>query len=100
VVDLPVAKSNMVNHIKTVKSKIIRIIYVADKHNPYHVDLIIWGLQDKYFSDAVLDGAARYISQSMRLVTVPGAGHWVHRDASEVVNREIRSWLRTLENSK
>jgi epoxide hydrolase 4 len=62
--------------------------------------LIIWGLQDEYFSYAVLDGAARYISQSMRLVTVPGAGHWVHRDASEVVNREIRSWLRTLENSK
>ncbi|HZC35839.1 MAG TPA: alpha/beta hydrolase [Chthoniobacterales bacterium] len=62
--------------------------------------LIIWGLQDEYFCDAVLDGAARYISQSMRLVTVPGAGHWVHQDAAEVVNREIRSWLSSLQNSK
>jgi pimeloyl-ACP methyl ester carboxylesterase len=62
--------------------------------------LIIWGLQDEYFSDAVLDGAARYIAQSMRLVTIPGAGHWVHRDAPAVVSREIRSWLLTLENRK
>ena len=44
----------------------------------------------------VLDGLAKYYSASLRLVTVTGAGHWVHQDAPSRVNREIRSWLAML----
>lgn len=58
--------------------------------------LIIWGTEEEYFAPAVLDGLAQYFPASLRLVTVPGAGHWVHRDAPERVNQEIRSWLSIL----
>jgi pimeloyl-ACP methyl ester carboxylesterase len=55
--------------------------------------LIIWGTEEEHFAPGVLDGLARYYPASLRLVTVPGSGHWVHRDAASRVNAEIRSWL-------
>jgi pimeloyl-ACP methyl ester carboxylesterase len=58
--------------------------------------LIIWGTEEEYFAPGVLDGLARYYPASLRLVTVPGAGHWVHQDAARRVNAEIRSWLATV----
>jgi epoxide hydrolase 4 len=58
--------------------------------------LILWGMEEEYFSAQVLDGVARYYPASLRLVTVPGAGHWVHRDAVQRVNGEIRAWLAAL----
>jgi pimeloyl-ACP methyl ester carboxylesterase len=60
----------------------------------YHMcTLILWGLEDEYFSIKVLDGLSKWFTQSLRLVTIPRAGHWVHIDQSTIVNREIRSWL-------
>lgn len=58
--------------------------------------LIVWGTEDEYFAPAVLDGLTRYFAAPLRLATVPGAGHWVHQDAPQQVNREIRSWLALL----
>lgn len=58
--------------------------------------LIVWGSEEEYFAPSVLDGLTRYFSAPLRLVTVPGAGHWVHQDAPCRVNREIRSWLALL----
>lgn len=58
--------------------------------------LIIWGTEEEYFAPGVLDGLTRYFPASLRLTTVPGAGHWVHQDAPDRVNREIRSWLALL----
>src|SRR5258707_399900 len=58
--------------------------------------LLIWGMEEEYFAPAALDGLAKYYPASLRLVTVPGAGHWVHRDAAARVNGEIRSWLTML----
>lgn len=58
--------------------------------------LILWGLEEEYFSPEALDDLARYFPASLRLVTIPGAGHWAHRDAPDRVNAEIRSWLEQL----
>jgi pimeloyl-ACP methyl ester carboxylesterase len=60
----------------------------------YHVPtLIIWGLDEEYFSLKVLNDLWDWFTESYRLVTIPGAGHWVFRDAPDQVNAEIRSWL-------
>jgi pimeloyl-ACP methyl ester carboxylesterase len=53
-------------------------------------------MEEEYFAPAALDGLAKYYPASLRMVTVPGAGHWVHRDAAARVNSEIRSWLAML----
>lgn len=58
--------------------------------------LIIWGLDEEYFSIKILDNLTEWFSNSLRLVNVPRAGHWVFRDKPEIVNRKIRSWLETL----
>jgi pimeloyl-ACP methyl ester carboxylesterase len=55
--------------------------------------LIIWGLEDEYFSRKLLNNLWDWFGQSYRLVTVPGAGHWVFQDEPQKVNAEIRSWL-------
>ncbi|WP_280155759.1 alpha/beta hydrolase [Piscinibacter sp. XHJ-5] len=58
--------------------------------------LIVWGTDEEYFAPRVLDGLTEYFAASLRLATVPSAGHWVHQDAPARVNQEIRSWLATL----
>jgi pimeloyl-ACP methyl ester carboxylesterase len=58
--------------------------------------LMVWGTEEEYFAPRVLDGLTRYFSAPLRLTTVPGAGHWVHQDAPDRVNQEIRSWLAVL----
>ena len=55
--------------------------------------LIVWGVEEEYFAPSVLDGLTRYFDAPVRLASVPGAGHWVHQDAPDRVNQEIRSWL-------
>jgi pimeloyl-ACP methyl ester carboxylesterase len=78
--------------------------YVAPPYRPQapagHVfkvpTLIVWGTEEEYFSARVLDGLTDYHAATLRLVTIHGAGHWVHRDAAARVNAEIRSWLGVL----
>lgn len=55
--------------------------------------LIIHGLDDKYLLPGALNDTWKWIDKDLTLVTVPKAGHWVHRDASEVVTREMIRWL-------
>jgi pimeloyl-ACP methyl ester carboxylesterase len=55
--------------------------------------LLIWGDEDPYFSPKLLDGLQNWFEKGIRLVTVPGAGHWVHRDSWRRVNAEIKSFL-------
>lgn len=60
--------------------------------------LIIWGLEEEYFSLRILDNLPQLFLNTIRLVTVPGAGHWSFRDKPAKVNREIWSWLRELKS--
>ncbi|TFE41918.1 alpha/beta hydrolase [Paraburkholderia dipogonis] len=55
--------------------------------------LIVFGKEDPYFSIRHLSDIWRWFTGSVRLTLVPGAGHWVHQDAPELVNAELRSWL-------
>ncbi|GJD03715.1 Epoxide hydrolase [Colletotrichum higginsianum IMI 349063] len=55
--------------------------------------LIIWGVDDPYFSLKMLDQIPKNFKNTTRLVTLPGAGHWSFREQPDRINQEIRSWL-------
>lgn len=38
--------------------------------------VVIWGMNEPYFSNKMLDGLQRRLERSVRLVTLPDAGHW------------------------
>ena len=55
--------------------------------------MLLWGEEDEYFSPKFLNGLEGWFKKGIRLVTVPGAGHWVFRDKWERSNKEIQSFL-------
>jgi pimeloyl-ACP methyl ester carboxylesterase len=57
--------------------------------------LMIHGLDDPYLLPGALNDTWKWVEKDLTLVTVPKAGHFVHRDATEVVNRAMVRWLRT-----
>lgn len=59
--------------------------------------IIIWGMQEPYFSKKMLDGFYNWFDQSVRVVTLPNSGHWLWREDPAKVNLEIRSWLAMLQ---
>jgi pimeloyl-ACP methyl ester carboxylesterase len=52
------------------------------------------GLDDRALLPAALNGTWEWVAKDWTLVTVPGAGHWVHHDASELVNKTLLDWLK------
>jgi epoxide hydrolase 4 len=73
-------------------------------HEPYKDDkdfpmvkcpvLLIHGLDDPYLLPGALNDTWKWLEKDLTLVTVPKAGHFVHRDATEVVNKSMLRWLR------
>lgn len=55
--------------------------------------LLIHGLEDQYLLSGALNDTWKWIEKDLTLVTVPKAGHFVHRDASELVTRTMVRWL-------
>jgi len=55
--------------------------------------LEIHGLNDKALLPDALNGTWEWLEKDFTLVTVPGAGHFVQQDASDLVTRTIRTWL-------
>ncbi len=55
--------------------------------------LLIHGLDDKALLDGALNGTWRWIDNELTLITIPGAGHFVHRDKPQQVTRAISGWL-------
>jgi epoxide hydrolase 4 len=55
--------------------------------------LMIHGLQDPYLLRGALNGTWQWLESDFTLVTLPHAGHFVHRDAPEFVTRTIVRWL-------
>jgi epoxide hydrolase 4 len=55
--------------------------------------LMIHGLDDQYLLPGALNDTWKWVEKDLTLVTVPKAGHFVHRDAPEFVTRKMVRWL-------
>jgi epoxide hydrolase 4 len=55
--------------------------------------LMIHGLEDTYLLPGALNDTWKWVEKDYTLVTVPKAGHFVHRDAPEFVTRRMVRWL-------
>ncbi len=55
--------------------------------------LMIHGLDDWALLPAGLNDTWEWLEKDLTLVTVPGAGHFVQQDASEMVTRSMGMWL-------
>jgi pimeloyl-ACP methyl ester carboxylesterase len=55
--------------------------------------LMIHGLDDQYLLPGALNDTWKWIEKDLTIVTVPKAGHFVHRDKPELVNETIERWL-------
>jgi pimeloyl-ACP methyl ester carboxylesterase len=55
--------------------------------------LMIHGLNDTALLAGALNNTWEWLEQDLTLVTIPGAGHFVQQDASDLVTRSMRMWL-------
>jgi pimeloyl-ACP methyl ester carboxylesterase len=55
--------------------------------------LLIHGLADTFLLPGALNNTWEWLDQDLTLVTVPGAGHFVHQDAPDFVTRSMVMWL-------
>ena len=55
--------------------------------------LMIHGLDDWALLPGALNGTWDWLEQDLTLVTIPGAGHFVQQDATDLVNRTMKMWL-------
>jgi pimeloyl-ACP methyl ester carboxylesterase len=55
--------------------------------------LLIHGLKDQSLLPGALNDTWSWVDSDLTLVTVPGAGHFVQQDASDLVTRTIVGWL-------
>lgn len=56
--------------------------------------LLMHGLDDPYLLPGALNDTWKWVEQELTIVTIPKAGHFVHRDAEEIVTRRMADWLR------
>ena len=55
--------------------------------------LMFHGLKDTALLSGALNNTWDWLDKDLTLVTVPGAGHWVQQDASDLVSRTMKWWL-------
>ncbi|MEW6129534.1 MAG: alpha/beta hydrolase [Acidobacteriota bacterium] len=55
--------------------------------------LLIHGLSDTALLAGALNNTWEWVEKDLTLVTIPGAGHFVQQDASEMVTKSIKMWL-------
>ena len=55
--------------------------------------LMIHGLNDTALLAGALNNTWEWLDKDLTLVTIPGAGHFVQQDASDLVTRSIKMWL-------
>ena len=54
---------------------------------------VIHGLDDKALLAPALSGTWEWVAAPLDILTIPGAGHFVQRDAPAEVNRALANWL-------
>jgi pimeloyl-ACP methyl ester carboxylesterase len=55
--------------------------------------LMFHGLDDWALLPGALNDTWKWLDKDLTLVTVPGAGHWVHHDAAPLVTKTMVRWL-------
>jgi pimeloyl-ACP methyl ester carboxylesterase len=55
--------------------------------------LMFHGLEDEALLPGALNDTWEWLEKDLTLVTIPGAGHFVHQDASELVTKTMKWWL-------
>lgn len=55
--------------------------------------LIIHGLDDRALLAAALNNTWEWMEKDLTIVTIPGAGHFVHTDRPDLVRQAVESWL-------
>lgn len=55
--------------------------------------LVIWGEKDGALDISLNDHLAEYIAGDFKLQFIADAGHWVHLESPDLVNKEILSFL-------
>ncbi len=55
--------------------------------------LMFHGLDDPYLLPGALNDTWKWIDRDLTLITIPKAGHWVHRDAADIVTKRMVRWL-------
>jgi len=55
--------------------------------------LMFHGLNDAALLSGALNNTWDWMGKDLTLVTIPGAGHFVQQDASDLVSRTMRAWL-------
>jgi pimeloyl-ACP methyl ester carboxylesterase len=55
--------------------------------------LMFHGLQDPYLLPGALNDTWKWVEKDLTLITIPGAGHFVHWDAPEFVTQNMLRWL-------
>ena len=55
--------------------------------------LLLWGCQDRFFSEELADASEKYCSD-IRVKKIPTASHWVNQDVPEIVNKYIELFLK------
>jgi pimeloyl-ACP methyl ester carboxylesterase len=61
--------------------------------------LMFHGLKDIYLLPGALNDTWKWVEKDLTLITIPTAGHFVHRDAAEFVTANMVRWL-TQEQAK
>jgi epoxide hydrolase 4 len=56
--------------------------------------LMIHGLKDTALLSPALNGTWDWVEKDLTLITIPGAGHFVQQDASSLVTRSMKMWLK------
>ena len=55
--------------------------------------LMLHGLNDTALMPGALNNTWNWLEKDLTLVTIPGAGHFVQQDASDLVTRSMKMWL-------
>src|SRR6516162_769819 len=55
--------------------------------------LMTYGLGDQYLLPGALNDTWKWLEKDLTLVTIPKAGHFVHRDVPEFVTKTMVTWL-------
>jgi pimeloyl-ACP methyl ester carboxylesterase len=88
-------RSSMEGMLNYYKANYPRAPYQLDRELPQVKCpvLMFHGLKDQYLLPGALNDTWKWIDNELTLITIPKAGHFVHRDAADFVTKNMVRWL-------